>query len=156
VHGLGATQTKLLGCLVHRILRKRDELLDIPDRSLHIHGRNMEAKRGKLDGYHILGMGDILSELLNIQGTSEHSEQVPVRSRGQSLGSVKLAIHVRQQGMAIPTGHIRERDVVIEVGQGTLGRAIVPFARVHVLVGVVADRKDRGTPWKGMAAPHAS
>jgi hypothetical protein len=79
---LRAAQTKLLGCLVHRILRKRDELLDIPDRTLNIHGRNMEAERGKLNSNHILRVRDIHAELLNVQGTTEHSEQVPMRSRG--------------------------------------------------------------------------
>jgi hypothetical protein len=63
---LRAAQTEFLGCLVHSILREAHKLLDIADRALDVHGRNVETERGKVNGNHVLGMRHILPELLNV------------------------------------------------------------------------------------------
>jgi hypothetical protein len=43
----------------------------------------------------------------------------------------------------------------IEVCQPTLGRTEVSFARIHVLIGVVTNRKHAGLPVEPRAAPEA-
>jgi hypothetical protein len=112
---LRATQTEFLGCLVHSILREAHKLLDIADRTLHIHGRNMEAEWGKVNGHHVLGMRHILPELLNVQRTTEHPKHVTVGSRSQRLVDIQRPVKIRQERMAVPTGHIGQGHVIVQV-----------------------------------------
>jgi hypothetical protein len=92
---LRAAQTEFLGCLVHSILRQAHKLLDIADRTLDIHGRNMEAKRRKVNGHHVLGMRHILPELLNVQGATKHPEHVTMGSRSQCLVDIQRPVEIR-------------------------------------------------------------
>jgi hypothetical protein len=91
---LRATKTEFLGRLVHSILRQTDKLLDIADRSLYVHRWNMKTERRELDCHHILRIRNILPELLNIQRTTKHPEQMAMRSRGQGLGCIESTIHI--------------------------------------------------------------
>jgi hypothetical protein len=82
MHRLRPTKPEFLGCLVHCILRKTHKLLNIADRTLNIHGWHMKAKRGQLNGDHILGVGNVLPKLLNVQRTSEHPKHMTMRRGG--------------------------------------------------------------------------
>ena len=77
-----------------------------------------------------------------------------MRSRGHNLCRVKRPIHIRQKCMTAPAAHIRQSNVTVEVGQSTLGRAIMSLARIHVLIRIVAHRQNRCLPGKRVTAPH--
>jgi len=79
-----------------------------------------------------------------------------MRRGSQSPSTCKeRSVEIRQEGMASPTNDIRQRDVVVQVGQGALGSTEVTLAGVHVLVGVIGQGKHTGLPRKGMATPEA-
>jgi hypothetical protein len=94
VDGLRATQPELLGRLVNRLLRQSDELLDVTDWTLDVHGWNMKTKRRQLNCNHILRSRDVFTKLLYIQGTTEHSQHMAMRGWGDVLVLEERSIHV--------------------------------------------------------------
>jgi hypothetical protein len=98
----------------------------------------MEAERRKLNGNHILRVGNILTKLLNVQGTTKHPEHMTMRCRGHCLVRVETTVEIRQKGVAAPARDIRQCNVIVQVGKSTLGRAIVSLADIHILVCIVA------------------
>jgi hypothetical protein len=153
VNRLGPAKSEFLGCLVNCLLRKTDKLLDITNRSLDIHCRNIQTKRRQLNCDHVLGVCNILPELLNIQRTTEHSEHMAMRCRGQSLIGVESPIQIGKKSMTGPTQYIIDGNVIIEIRKGALRRAVMSLADIHVLIGIITHRQNCGLPWERMAAP---
>jgi hypothetical protein len=54
----------------------------------------MKTEGRELDCDHVLRIRNILPELLNIQRTAEHPEQMAMRSRCQGLGYIQCPIHI--------------------------------------------------------------
>jgi hypothetical protein len=54
----------------------------------------MKAKRGQLNGNHVLTVGYILTELLNIQRTSKHPKHMAMRCRCQGLVDIQRPVEI--------------------------------------------------------------
>jgi hypothetical protein len=52
----------------------------------------MKAKRGQLNGDHILTVGYILPKLLNVQRTPKHPKHVAMRCRRQGLVDIERSV----------------------------------------------------------------
>jgi hypothetical protein len=101
----------------------------------------MKAKRGQLNGNHILTVGYILPKLLNVKWTSKHPKHMAMRCRRQGLVNIERSVEIRQECMTGPADNIRQGYITIQIRQGTLGGTIVSLACIHVLIGIVAHRK---------------
>jgi hypothetical protein len=115
----------------------------------------MKAERRKMDRHEIFRGRGILPKLLDIKRPSKHPESYSRRGRRQLSGSIEAPVEVDKKGMSRPAGHIRETRIGIERGHGTFGGAKMPLACVHVLIGIIRERKDGRSPGKRMAAPEA-
>jgi hypothetical protein len=87
-------EAHLLARLVHRLLRQRHELLHVPDRSLDVHCREVQAKGWKLYGHDFIRTCNIIAELVNVQGAPKQTECGSGRGRDEFFLRIDRPIEV--------------------------------------------------------------
>jgi hypothetical protein len=106
-----------------------------------------------MDCDHLVRRCRILSKLLNVQRSTKQSKRSSRRSRNEISNAIEGSVEIREKRMASPPSGVRNMGIGIQRGHGTFGRAKMPLARVHVVIGIIGEWKNRRLPGEGMAAP---